>query len=199
MENKNLALYEKYSKPPKEALKDFDNGSFKGTDINSMWRIKALTEEFGVCGIGWYTDLVRQWSEPAPNDEVLCFVEIKMYVKVNGEWSMGFSAIGGSKIIQYFKTKAYAKGNDEGYKMAYTDALGVACKFLGFGASIYWAEDKSKYSQEEVVKTATAEQLAKIRELVSDIPAMLAYYKLGDLNEMTEKQAQDLIAKKTKR
>ena len=40
----NLAIYNKYRKVPAEALKPFDNGNFKGTDINSMWRIKCLTE-----------------------------------------------------------------------------------------------------------------------------------------------------------
>ena len=44
----NLDLYNRVKQPPNDALKEFDNGKFKGTDINPMWRILKLTEEFGV-------------------------------------------------------------------------------------------------------------------------------------------------------
>lgn len=167
----NLKVYNTYKAVPKEALKDFNNGSFKGSDINTMWRIKSLTTEFGVCGIGWYTELIRQWSEQAPNNEVLCFVEIKMYIKVDGEWGKGFSAIGGSKVVQYFQQKDYAKGNDEGYKMAYTDALGVACKYLGFGADVYWANDKTKYTTEVEEAKPPVKKKFDVKETASKVVA----------------------------
>ena len=153
----NLNIYNKYKQVPGNALKAFNNGKFRGTDINTMWRIKCLTEEFGVCGIGWYFDIEKQWTETGTNEVVMCFVEIKLYIKVNGEWSKGISASGGSKLIQYFKDKSYTENNDEGYKMATTDALGVACKYLGFGADVYWDNDKTKYTdepKEEVPKQA---------------------------------------------
>ena len=41
----NLDMYNRYAQPPKEALKEFNNGRFKGTDINPMWRIMVLTKE----------------------------------------------------------------------------------------------------------------------------------------------------------
>ena len=145
----NLELYNKYKDVPQDALKAFDNGNFKGTDINTMWRIKCLTEEFGQCGTGWYFDIIRQWIEGGANGEVMCFAEIKLYYKFNGEWSKGISATGGSKLIQYFSSKDYIKTNDEGYKMAITDAFGVACKYLGIGASVYWSNDKTKYTNND--------------------------------------------------
>lgn len=148
----NLELYNKYKDVPSDALKAFNNGSFKGTDINTMWRIRCLTEEFGPCGIGWYFDIIKQWTEDGADNEVMCFAEIKLYYQANGEWSKGISATGGSKIIQYFSSKDYVKTNDEGYKMAITDALGVACKYLGFGASVYWGNDKTKYTDNDMPK-----------------------------------------------
>lgn len=143
----NLWLYEKYKTPPKEALKDFNNGSFKGTEINAMWRIRCLTEEFGPCGFGWYYDIIRIWTEQGVNNEIMCFAEIKLYVKYDNEWSKGISATGGSKLVEWYSSKKYNSNTDEGYKMALTDALGVACKFLGFGASVYWENEKSKHTQ----------------------------------------------------
>ena len=51
----NLDIYEKVREVPENAQKKIIAGRIKGfTDINPMWRIKALTEQFGPCGIGWY-------------------------------------------------------------------------------------------------------------------------------------------------
>ena len=146
----NLDIYNKYRQVPAEALKPFDNGNFKGTDINSMWRIKCLTEQFGVVGHGWTTRVLRTWTETDANtNEVLVFAEIEMKVKVDGEWGEPFTATGGNKLSTYVKSKDYFKTSDEAFKMAITDAFGVACKYLGIGADVYWQNDKSKYTENQ--------------------------------------------------
>ena len=62
--NSNLDLYNKVRTVPQEAQKEIQAGRLKGkTDINPMWRIKTLTEQFGVCGFGWKTEIVREWLE----------------------------------------------------------------------------------------------------------------------------------------
>lgn len=157
----NLELYEKYKTVPAEALKDFDNGKFKGTDINTMWRIKSLTEAFGACGIGWYFTIKRTWTETTPNNEQFAFAEIELFIKVDGEWSKPISGNGGNKIARVTKSGEYST-SDEAYKMAVTDALGVACRNLGFGADVYWANDKTKYTTDgEDHKTTTTTTTAK--------------------------------------
>ena len=46
----NLDLYNKVRTVPPEAQKKITGGRLNGmTDINPMWRIKALTEQFGIC------------------------------------------------------------------------------------------------------------------------------------------------------
>ena len=173
----NLSLYRKYCEVPKEALKAFDNGKFKGTDINTMWRIKSLTEEFGVCGIGWYPEIVRTWTENGANGEVLCFAEIKLFIKVNGEWSKGISATGGSTLVQYVKSGQYHKSNDEGFKMAITDALGVACKLLGFGANTYWEHGRSKYTEYDTEEQHKQPQKTP-QKRTEEVPTVKPFKKL---------------------
>ena len=59
----HMDIYEAVRTPPQEALKAIEAGRLKGmTDINPMWRIKALTERFGPCGIGWKPVITRQWT-----------------------------------------------------------------------------------------------------------------------------------------
>jgi len=60
----SMIIYNAVRNPPKEALKPIKGGRLSGlTDINPMWRIKALTEQFGVCGVGWKYIIAKQWIE----------------------------------------------------------------------------------------------------------------------------------------
>lgn len=141
----NMMIYEYGRKVPPEAQKTIGAGKLKGfTDINPMWRIKLLTELFGPCGIGWYTEITRQWLEPGA-DKVAAFCNINLYIKVNGEWSQPIPGTGGASFVNIFK--GAPDMSDEAYKMAYTDAISVACKSLGFGADVYWQKDRTKYDQ----------------------------------------------------
>ena len=142
MEN-NLKLYNSWRTVPKEAKKTIDAGRLKGfTDISPMWRIQQLTTQFGPCGIGWKAPITRTWIDDGAGDVKVCNVEIALQYKMNGEWSEPITGIGGSQLVSKEKGGPYT--DDEAYKKAYTDALGVACKSLGMGADVYW-EQGSKY------------------------------------------------------
>lgn len=140
----NLQIYEAARSVPKEAQKNFNNGRFSGTDINPMWRIKKLTELFGPCGIGWYYEVLSERAERLTDDTMIAVVDLNLYIKVDGEWSKPIYGTGGNQLIS--KTKSGVSTSDEGYKMALTDALSVACKALGIGADIYFGNDKTKYT-----------------------------------------------------
>ena len=146
----NLELYNKVRKVPQEAQKEITAGRLKGkTDINPMWLIKTLTEQFGICGLGWYTELIRKELTEGADGEVVATVEINLYVKVNNEWSKPIYGIGGAMFISNERNGRY--NDDDAYKKAYTDAISVACKALGIGADVYYAKDATKY--DEIGKT----------------------------------------------
>lgn len=140
----SLKIYEAVRVVPDNAKRTIQAGRLKGkTDINPMWRIKALTEQFGPCGIGWKYIVDHQWLEPGANNEVSAFVNISLYIKVDGEWSEAIPGTGGSAFVASEKSGLYT--SDECYKMALTDAISVACKALGVGADVYWDADRTKY------------------------------------------------------
>ena len=59
-----MDIYNRVRHVPDEAKKAISAGRLKGmTDINPMWRIKKLTEEFGPCGIGWWKKVTDRWTE----------------------------------------------------------------------------------------------------------------------------------------
>lgn len=141
----NLKIWNAVKQPPKEALRPIQAGRLKGkSDINPQWRYQAMTEQFGPIGIGWYPVIVKEWTEPANGGQVFAFVDILLYVKIDGEWSNGIPGTGGSMLIVQETHGLHA--NDEAFKMAYTDALSVAMKMLGFASDVYaglW--DGAKY------------------------------------------------------
>ena len=179
-ENSNMSFYEKLQKVPDGAQKNIDSGRIKGmTDINPMWRIKIMTETFGMCGVGWKYEITKQWNE-ACGQVVKTYCNINLYVKVDGEWSDAIPGTGGSSFAAIEKQGVYV--SDENYKMALTDALSVAMKALGVGADVYWDKgaNETKYSnpikqdKNRVDANANADELTPHEVIESIIKPALA-------------------------
>lgn len=198
-----MLVYESLRTPPKEACKTITAGRLKGmTDINPMWRIKALTEQFGMCGIGWYYTTDRQWTEEI-GDEVVACVNISLYVKYQDEWSKSIFGTGGAKLATMERNGKYV--SDEAFKMATTDAISVACKQLGMAADVYWQNDRSKYSnaqpqpeKEDAVKEA--EIKAKVLSYFTrhnfdneKLDAVAKHFNVKNVKELTGKQCLEYI------
>ena len=152
----NLEIYNKLKEVPEDAQKKITGGRLNGmTDIKPMWRIEKLTEVFGICGIGWKTKIKNKEILEGANGEKIAIVDIDLYVKIDGEWSDAIEGTGGSSFVTNETKGLYT--SDECFKMAYTDAISVACKSLGMGADIYWGD--SKYNkQQEITTKEQAEQ-----------------------------------------
>jgi hypothetical protein len=147
----NMQIYNKVRAVPQTALKEIQAGRLKGkSDINPMWRMKTLTEQFGVCGFGWKYEILLQWLEEGGNGEQAAFVNINLYIKIDNEWSEAIPGTGGSMFVAKESKGPYT--SDECFKMALTDAISVACKALGVGADVYWSADKTKYDRQEQPK-----------------------------------------------
>ena len=142
----NMRIYDAVRAVPEEAKRAITAGRLKGkTDINPMWRIKALTEQFGPCGDGWGYTIDRLWIEEGANGEKCAFAMISLwYKREDGTKSEPVIGIGGNMLVANEKNGLYT--SDECYKMALTDAISVACKALGFGADVYWGADRTKYT-----------------------------------------------------
>lgn len=162
----NMKLFNAVRSVPATAQKQIKGGRLTGmTDISPMWRIQTLTEQFGPCGVGWYSEITDVTFKDGSGGEQAAFVSINLYICYDGNWSKPISGTGGSKFIASEKSGLYT--SDECIKMAETDALSVACKKLGMGADIYWQGGKdTKYTASDsapeprAVDKITPEQLA---------------------------------------
>lgn len=85
-----------------------------------------------------------------------------------------------------------------------TSAVGRALGMCGFGidTSVASYEEVSNAmanqgdQKEKLTKKATPKQVEKVKELVSDIPKMLEYYKVEKIEDLSIEQASEIIAKK---
>ena len=127
-------------------LKEIKGGNLNGkSDINPVWRFKALTEAFGPCGFGWTVREVERWKDEAAG-EISVNVKVHLLVRIGGEWSEPIEGVGGSKLCG----KGRGDGiNDEAWKMATTDAISVACKALGMAADVYTGRQSHKDADQQ--------------------------------------------------
>lgn len=158
-ENPNLAYYNQLRQVPQEAQKQFNNGRFSGTDINPMWRIKKMTEVFGICGIGWYYEVVNRHLEKSTDNVTICaFVSVNLYINLDGTWSKPIYGEGGNTFTSMNKYDNVIT-TDEAFKMALTDAVSNATKQLGLGADVWFERDTvhgTKYDQQQELNNSTA-------------------------------------------
>lgn len=194
-----MDIYNRGKAVPDEAKKAISAGRLKGmTDINPMWRIKKLTEEFGPCGIGWWTKVTDRWTETV-GDETCAFVDLELYIKVGDEWSKPITGSGGSKLATKERSGIYV--SDECYKMAETDALSVACKKLGIGADVYFSGDRTKYSQAvDDSKKIGANDVKILTDYLQKNgisgQKIIARYRVKSLSDLTQKSYIEITDKK---
>ena len=208
----NLDLYNKVRTVPPEAKKPIQGGRLKGmTDINPMWRLKVLTEQFGPCGQGWYYEITDKQIVDGANNEKVVFVDINLYVKYGEEWSKPIQGTGGSSFVAKERNGLYT--NDECFKMALTDAISVACKSLGIGADVYFEKDRTKYDNHKSPETQPRKpnynpppqkpadpkideiKLNTLMALLYKLPdaeaytkQLIEYYKVDNLQDLTVSQ-----------
>lgn len=171
----NMEIYNRFREVPQEAKRTISAGNLKGfTDVNPMWRIKKLTEEFGVCGIGWYTEITDKWLETGADGRTAAFVQINLYVKIDGEWSKPIVGVGGSMFVNIFKGSQTS--SDEAFKMAYTDAISIACKALGMAADVYYEKDRTKYN---ALESSIEDKKEKVSEYITEkqIAQLMNFYR----------------------
>lgn len=197
MKEKAIDIYESLSRPPKDALRQIEAGKLKGkTDINPQWRYKAMTEKFGLVGIGWKYEVQKLWTEQGAGVEKLAFAQVAVYIKDGDAWSDPIEGIGGSRLVQI--EKGAAVSNDEGYKMAVTDAFSTALKMLGVAADIYAGRwDGTKYNDEPATPPQPQSAPQQPPAPPKKQPAKFAFEpKGGETTPAEKKELGDLLSTK---
>ena len=146
----SIELFRAQARPPENAIRPIEAGRLKRfSDINPQWRIEALTETYGLYGLGWFVQIKDTTTVDLPETkEKMLFLTLELFVR---DWSIPDEfkwfgpalGVGGDYLI--IRDKNGIHGNDEAYAMAMTDALGKAAKLFGIANDIYRGKFDSKY------------------------------------------------------
>ena len=191
--HQNMRFYGKVQDTPKEAQKSFNNGRFSGTDINPMWRIKKLTEIFGPAGFGWWTqNVMYRFEDTTQTNETAVFCELELVVvdPESGKESKPIYGVGGNTFVA--QRKSGPQASDEAMKMAYTDALSIACKALGFSHDIYFQADRTKYTAADISGEPSPEDLKAVTDRIQK---GIAYLTKDMDKEGKDKFGQEVVMK----
>lgn len=150
LKKQSIELFRAQARPPESAIRPIEAGRLKKfSDINPQWRIEALTETYGLYGLGWFVQIKDTTTVDLPETkEKMLFLTLELFVR---DWSIPDEfkwfgpalGVGGDYLI--IKDKNGIHGNDEAYAMAMTDALGKAAKLFGIANDIYRGKFDSKY------------------------------------------------------
>lgn len=186
-ETDNLRFYSQACEVPEDALKKIMAGRLRGmSDVNPMWRMKRMTEIFGPVGFGWKYTIDKQWVE-VYGEEVKCFCNVSLYVRdpQTKEWSDAIPGNGGSAIVSKEKNGIYV--NDEGYKMALTDALSIAMKPLGIGAKIWYGPKATGHNESKYEAATRVDDAASASNSEADMKTAIAEIKAASSIEEYKK------------
>lgn len=138
--------YSKLATPPVSALKAINGGTLSGkANINPQWKIQAVTEVYGLCGIGWKYEIADKQIIDCPDGQKLIYLTVALQVKDGDQWSAPIYGIGGDLIIK--KRGSGLLADDDAYKKCLTDALGNAMKNIGVAADVYREMFDTKYGE----------------------------------------------------
>lgn len=186
-------LWEAVEEVPIDRLKTIAGGRLKGkSDINPQWRIKRMTEVYGMCGQGWNYKIIDTKFVPGAGDEVMVFVTVELKVSTDNTWSDPIVGVGGNLIV--VNEGKGLRSNDEGVKMAVTDALGNAMKYIGVASRIFEGDfDGSKYkdqpdSDAKIVCISEDQKIAlstaMVQLSVDDMKALLKWAEVEKIDDV---------------
>jgi len=198
----------KNANPPQDAIKPITGGRLKGkSDINPQWRIQALTEQYGICGVGWaYEIKEKEYIDVPATGEKMVFITVHLFIRDwnfpdEYKWIGNGIGIGGDFVIRKEKDGYYA--NDEGLQMALTDAIGKAAKVFGIANNVYRGKFETKYNRHEsngesaTDNKASEKQLGLLKSLLTkykfNAESILKRYNATSLEELTKAQASESI------
>lgn len=149
VEKDNLALWKAVEKTDPKFTKEFNRGGgFKGTAINPTSLIMKATDTFGLPGIGWGYEIVKEemlfgaFIADGVQEQTHC-LQVKLW----------YMAGGNRGEIEHFGATTYVGKNkygtftdEEAKKKTLTDAITKCLSWLGFSADVHLGRyDDSKY------------------------------------------------------
>jgi hypothetical protein len=198
----NLKLWKSVSTTDPAYAKGFNNGSYSGTAVDSMWQVMKATEKFGPFGIGW--GLSDESYQIVTLDEK---TKIVIYTGVLWYWwegKQGNFPVTSSVRIMYQARSERVIYDDEATKKAQTNAISKGLSRLGFSSDVFLGKfDDSKYVElakaiadaERVIDDVQFAGLSKLlKESKTEEVKFLDHFKATNLREFPAQRYHEAVS-----
>jgi hypothetical protein len=192
-ETNNMEFWERVKKTDPKRVKAITGKQYKGNSPQPYYLVERMTQEFGMCGIGWGLNIINERMERLSDTDVLHVVVVELWYEKDGKTG-SITQIGQTKAAYKKSGENYIVVDEDAPKKSVTDAMTKCMSYLGFAGDIFSGQwDDSKYVQEvtkefskkdtiqntEAPKpTFTSERLTAIQVAVE---AAVDAYKAGDI------------------
>lgn len=163
----NKEFWERVKKTDPKRVKAITGKQYKGNSPQPYYLVERMTDEFGMCGIGWGLNILNERMERLTETDVLHVAVVELWYVLDGKQG---------SITQIGQTKAAYKTKDGGMlvdedapKKSITDAMTKCMSYLGFAGDIFSGQwDDSKYVQELTKEFEAPEKKSRLPALTDD-------------------------------
>ena len=147
MINENMEFWQSVKKTDPKRVKPITGKPYQGNSPQPYYLVERMTEQFGMCGIGWGINIISERMERLTETDVLHIAVIELwYIHCDKRGSI--SQIGQTKAC-YLTNANKMMIDEDAPKKSVTDAMTKCMSYLGFAGDIFsglW--DDSKYVNE---------------------------------------------------
>jgi hypothetical protein len=143
----NMTFWESVKKTDPKRVKPITGKQYKGNSPQPYYLVERMTEQFGMCGLGWGINIINERMERLTETDVLNVAVVEIWYML-GDKRGCITQIGQTKAC--YKTAAGGMMIDEDApKKSVTDAMTKCMSYLGFAGDIFSGQwDDSKYVSE---------------------------------------------------
>lgn len=143
----NMELWNRAKKTDPRRVKAITGKQYRGNSPQPYYIVERLTEEFGICGLGWGLKILDERMERLGENDVLSIARVELWFMRDGNRG-SIEQIGQTKAA-YMTSKGSLMVDEDAPKKSVTDALVKCASYLGFAGDIFSGQwDDSKYVQQ---------------------------------------------------
>lgn len=162
----NREFWDRVKKTDPSRVKPITGKQYKGNSPQPYYLVERMTEEFGMCGIGWGIEILSERMERLTDTDILHVAVIQLWY-VHGGKRGTIQQVGQTKAA-YQTSKGSIMIDEDAPKKSVTDAMTKCMSYLGFSGDIFsghWDDNKYVQAITEEFRQAEAE-----KQLLADIP-----------------------------
>lgn len=159
----NRAFWDRVQKTDPRRVKPITGKQYKGNSPQPYYLVERMTEEFGMCGIGWGIHILSERMERLTDTDVLHIAAIELWY-MQDEKRGSIEQVGQTKAA-YMTSKGAMMVDEDAPKKSVTDAMTKCMSYLGFSGDIFsghWDDNKYVQTITEEFKQVDAEKQTQV-------------------------------------